>query len=169
MGLWLATAPLKAEVLPELDAKDLNGQPVALAAALSRTAATILLVGFSHGSSDACKAWEDILWAGHGKDPHCSLYSLYEIEGAPGFVVPMITHGIRSKTPEERQSHVLLTRKGRSEWQARLGYDAKAGKDDPYLVLVDAGGKILWQDHGSAEPGRDKALEAALAKALAAP
>jgi len=158
-----AATPAKA-ALPALVAKDLSDTAVDLPARLSGTAG-LLVVGFTMNSSDPCQSWVDHLWGELGDGRECKLYSVVQLQQAPGFIVPVIVRALKKKTAPERLGHVFVARQGLDDWQRALGYDAKNGSDDPYLVLVDASSRVLWTAHGAWTPARAASFEAARQKA----
>jgi hypothetical protein len=157
------SGPLRGGTLPPLVAKDLAGRPVALDAFLAGTAA-VGVAGFTMNSSAACREWGERLWDAFGSNPKARVFSVVEIQGAPSFVVPMIMHSLKSKTDPARYGSVFVAREGRPLWERYVGYDPAAGKDDPYLFILDGAKTMVWKGHGPYSAAGLAALESEWAK-----
>jgi hypothetical protein len=166
LGLMMGGAFAGAETLPRAFTQDLSGDPVDTQSLLSGTAA-VVIVGFTRASSEPCQAWEDRLWSLHGDDVDCRVLSVIPTENVPFFIMMFIARSVRERTPKERYPYVLLLKHGRAQWKQSLAYDKGAGKDDPYLSVVDANQQILWQGHGPISPDLLGHIEAQLERAKA--
>jgi hypothetical protein len=161
-------ASAAAQGLPAASGSDLYGRRVDLAASLSGRPA-ILIVGFTKGSSGPCQEWEDRLWALDGGASSGGVFALLQLEAVPGILMPFVAGSVRSRTPQERFGHVFLLRQPRSEWKRCVGYDDKRGKDDPYLVLVDAKACVVEVRRGAYSPALAARLQADYEKLGAKP
>jgi hypothetical protein len=158
LGLLLAVSSWAraAGTLPPAQGADLNGRPVALPAALSGSA-SILVVGFDKASGDACQEWGKRLWTRHG--PASPIFLLLQLGGVPGFILPFIRAGVRSKTPDFLYGRVFLLRQSAEAWKRSLAYDPSAAPDDPYLAVAGAGDALIWKGHGAFSEALSAELE----------
>jgi hypothetical protein len=130
---------------PVLAGQDLHGAPFDLKARAAGKPA-VLIVGFTKASSAACQRWEDRLRADRGGLTTTALVPIVVLEGAPGFVVPMILRGIRKQRPPEQHRDVLVLRSGKGALQAAVGFDP-AKPDDAYVVVLDSSGALRFKGH----------------------
>jgi hypothetical protein len=155
--------PLAAEAgapaFPALKASDLNGVSVGLPRVLSGPC--LVVVGFSHASGDACKAWQQHFCAAALSGEACPVFELVELESAPFFVPPMVRSGLRKQVPAALYGNVFIAREGQAALEAALGFDSSAA-DDPYLALLSAAGDLAWFGHGPWSQGRQDELSEAL-------
>ncbi len=140
--LLLAAPALKAW---PLQGKDLEGRPLGLPAALSGRAG-VVVVGFTRASEPATEAWGKRLTAELEGSSRTAVFSVIQLQGAPGFVVPMIVRGVKKKMPRERWARTLVLREGRPELEAWAGYDPKA-PDDAYVVVLASDGSARGRWH----------------------
>jgi len=134
------------QVVPATPGETINGKPVVLAQALAGHPA-ILIMGFTKEAGNLCTYWARNLHS----DPVLTGIPIYEaamLAAAPGFVRGMIKSSIRKGlSPSEQESFVVLS-KDEQAWKSYFGVtDDKV----PYVVLLDAQGKIRWQGHGAAK------------------
>jgi len=141
--------------MPATPGETLSGKKLVLAEAVKGHAA-VLVIGFSREAGDGCGVWAKALHA----DPAMAGVAIYEaamIEKAPGFVRGMIKSGMRKGlTPVQQDAFVVLTQDDKL-WRSYLQVTEEK---DPYVVLLDAGGSVLWHGHGAAE-GLEPLLRAA--------
>ncbi len=141
-----------AQSLPRTAAETLSGKRIVLADAVQGHAA-VLIVGFSKEAGDGCGLWAKAVKA----DPafaNMLAYQVASLEQAPGFVRGMIKGAMRKGlSAAEQDGFVILTQEEKL-W--RVYFSVTADKD-PYVVLLDASGKVRWSGHGAA-----KDLEAAM-------
>ena len=69
------------------------------------------------------------------------------LEEAPGFMRGMIKSGMRKGCPQREQDHSVVLTQDEKLW--RSYFDVSDDKD-PYVVLIDEAGKVLWHGHGAA-------------------
>ncbi len=157
LGAWAALGAAQAGAgapaggaPPALALRDLAGAAANLDA-VAVGAPCALICGFSRASSDPCQRLEDLLWSRYPAGSACRVVAVLELQEAPGFVVPFIRSGVRSKTPRERWGRVLIDRGGESALKAWIGYDPK-DPDDTYAAVLDARGRPLWRGHARGAP-----------------
>ena len=147
MGVVLAAQA--SQTLPRMEGTALNGQKVALPDA-ARYRAMVMVFGFTHKSADQADVWGKRLAKDYASHPDVAYFEVPVLQGAPGFVRPMIVHGMRKGTPAEEQGHVLPIDKHEDELKKLVGYKEA---DDAYVVVAGSDGKILWQTHGAVSDG----------------
>ena len=134
-----------AQSLPKTAGETLSGKHIVLADAV-RGHTAILIAGFSReggaGSGDWVKAIQaDPALAG------VAVYQVAEIAGAPSLIRGMIRNGMKKGlTPAQQDAFVVLTEE-EAQWKA---FFSVAADSEPYVALLDAGGKVLWLGHGAA-------------------
>jgi hypothetical protein len=153
LALW--AAPASAWVL---EGKDLNGAALSLPTALSGRAG-VLIVGLSQASSKATQAWEQRLWADLGSNTQVAVFGVAQLEGAPGFVVPMIIRGIKKSKDKAHWAQMLVLRSGRAALEALVSYDRSA-PDDAYIVVLAPDASIRLIVHAPDLGPLDKVMKA---------
>jgi hypothetical protein len=107
---------------------------------------TILVAAFSHDAGQRCGHWMRALH----KDPALAAIPAYQIvsmEAVPALFRGALRNIIRKNiNPAEYDNFVVLT-KDEKLWRAYFNVTAER---DPYVVLLDPNGKVLWSGHGSA-------------------
>ena len=89
-------------------------------------------------------------------------YQIAMLEGAPGFIRGAIKNGIRKGLTAAEQDRFLVLTQDEKLWQK---YFEVSTDKDPYVVMIDAKGNIVWHGHGAAanlEPLLRVSLEFAL-------
>ncbi len=141
--------------MPTTAGETLSGQHFVLAAAI-RGHAAVLIFGFSKDAGDGCGQWAKSLH----NDPALSgvlIYQVASLEQAPGFVRGMIKSSMRKGMSPQEQDHFLIFTQDEKLWRSYFGV---TNDKEPYVVFLDATGKVLWHGHGDA-----KSLEQLLSKA----
>ena len=141
--LALTASLLCGETFPRLSTQTLNDTWVRLPDDAQGKVA-LLIVGFSHGSSENTAAWRDRFIRDFGKDPKFTYYEVAILEGMPSFVRNSVLNGMRKNTPIDRIDHFVITLKDGHDWKKVTDYHASG---DAYLVLLDPNGEIKWRGH----------------------
>jgi hypothetical protein len=160
--LLLATTSF-AQSIPPIKGKTLADTEIVLPKPGSQQM-LILVVGFSHKSSEACAPWGKRLFNELGSDSRVAVYQLPVLEGAPAFIRPMILRGMRKDIPADRQSHFVPILDHEADWKKLVNF---SGPDDAYVLLTDSQGQVIWQTHGPVSDASCDALKSAVSKALA--
>jgi hypothetical protein len=148
------------EPFPLLEAKDLHGQVQSLPVAVSGTPC-VLVFGFTNDSKQNTQAWDKAL-ANAVAEPHFFVLAVPVVEGAPGFVMPLILRALKKRFSQERWRQVLPVKKDRAVWEKLMGFEKGPAEDDAYLLLIDQKGMMRWKGHGP----HSEALESELKKVL---
>lgn len=142
----LACAPLAiAQSIPAVKTKALDDSEVVLPGAGGQQI-LILVIGFSHKGGDLCGAWGKHISADYQQNPRVNHYQMAQLQDAPPFIRGMIVRGIKKQTaPADLPHFVPLYDRG-AEWKKAVNFSAP---DDPYVIIADSEGRIVWQAHGA--------------------
>lgn len=134
-----------SRAMPTTAGETLTGQRMVLADAV-RGHRAVVVAGFSHDAGDGCGAWVKALHADAAMSG-LEIYQMASLEKAPGFIRGTIKRAMKKGVPPADQDHFVVLTEDENAW--RSYFDVTADKE-PYVVLLDASGKILWHRHGSA-------------------
>jgi len=162
LTILVFSQPIKAQTIPAVSAKALDGSDVALPKS-GGMQALILVVGFSKKSEDVCKLWQKKIAAEYQADSRVAFYELPVLQDAPSFVRPMILRGMRKDIPVAEQGHMVPIYEHEEDWKKLVGF---SGAGDAYVVVADAQGHVRWQTHGAMSDASYEQLKAAVAKLL---
>jgi hypothetical protein len=164
LSLALSTAA-NAQSIPPIKAKTLANTEIVLPQP-SGTQILVLVLGFSHKSSENCAPWGKRLSADFRSDTRVTHYQLPVLQGAPSLVRPMILRGMRKDMPSDQQAHFIPILDHEEEWKKLVNFSAP---DDAYILLTDPRGHVAWQMHGPLTDTSYDAFKSALSKLLAFP
>lgn len=145
----LCSVPLgiacRAQSLPSTEGETLSGHRIVLAHAISGKSA-VIIVGFSKDSGPGCGDWSkavrtDSALAG------VAVYQVAMLAGAPGFVRGAIKSGMRKGLSGAEHDNFIVFTQDENSWRSYLGVTSDK---DPWVVLIDATGRIRWHGHGAA-------------------
>lgn len=163
LAALLFVHPAFSQTIPSVKAKALDDSEVTLPKPSSQQM-QILIVGFSKKSGDTCQPWGKRVSTELLLDPRVSYYQMPHLEGAPGFVKPMILRGMRKDTTPQQQAHMVPLYDKQAEWKKLVNFTAS---DDAYILLTDPEGHVVWQTHGVFSETAFAELKKALAELLA--
>ena len=135
----------RSQSLPATAGESLSGKRIVLADA-TRGRAAVLVAGFSHEGGMGTGAWVKALRA----DPALAGTTVYQVamlEQAPGFIRGMIKSGMRKGLTEGEQDNFVVLTQDEKLWRS---YFDVSNDNEPYVVLIDNTGKIIWHGHGAA-------------------
>jgi len=69
------------------------------------------------------------------------------LEKAPGMIRGMIKNGMRKGLSPAEQDQIVVMTQDQKLWEKFFGVE---NDKDPYVVLLDAQGTVLWHGHGPA-------------------
>jgi hypothetical protein len=131
--------------LPTTPGETLSGKHIVLADAV-RGHTAVLVAGFSHEGGIATGEWMKRI-----RDDHAfagvTVYQVAMLAGAPSFIRGMIRSGMKKGMPADQQDASVVLTEDQKLWEA---YFNVTTDKDPYVVLMDASGRILWHGHGPA-------------------
>lgn len=108
--------------------------------------ATILILGFTHASSETTTAWEKPIRAALATTPAIDYYDIPFLQDAPSFIRPAILRNIRKQVPDVLKPHFLPLTANEAAWKQAANFSPSA-PDAAYVLLIDRSGNILWQTH----------------------
>jgi hypothetical protein len=156
--LGFSALPALGQIIPPVKAKALDDTEVILPKP-GREQLLILVLGFSHKSGDACKAWGKHLVLDFASDPRAAVYQLPALEDAPSLVRGFIVRGMRKDVPPAQQSRFVPLYDHEADWKKTVNFSAP---DDAYLVVASPDGHVLWQTHGPVSDSTYSDLKAAV-------
>lgn len=123
----------------------------------------VLVLGFSKKSGDACKPWFDGVATQLKSKPQVGYYEMPVLAGAPTVIRGMIVHNIRNSLNTDQQKHFAPVMENAQPWKDAAHFSAP---DDPYILIIDEHGTILWRDSGAWSPAKEHELQQAIASLL---
>lgn len=134
-----------AQSLPATEGETLGGHRVIVAQAI-RGHEVVLIAGFSKEGGDACGAWAKAIHADAALQS-AEVYQLAMLEEVPRILRPMIKSGMgKGLSAAEKDQFVIITQDEKL-WRSYFGDD---NDKDPWVVLIDATGRVVWHGHGAA-------------------
>jgi hypothetical protein len=116
----------------------------------------VLVLGFSKKSGDVCKGWGQRLEESYPNSREVMFYQIPVLESVPKLIRSMVLKSMKSGVPEAVQPHFMPTFSDEIAWKKVAQY---ANADDAYVLVVDGGGKVLWQTSGKITDAGFAALE----------
>ena len=123
----------------------------------------ILVLGFSKKSGDACKPWFDRIASQLKSKPQVGYYEMPVLASAPSFIRGMIVHNIRGSLNPDQQKHFAPVMENAQPWKDVVHFSAP---DDPYVLIIDEHGTVLWRDSGPWSAAKEHDLQKAIASLL---
>jgi hypothetical protein len=133
------------ERIPEVHGTSFTNQAVSLPAELQNKAAGILVLGFSRGSRDAVTGWATRIAADYRTADVVAYYELPVVASVPGFLRGILLRSIKSSAPERAHKRIVPITTDEAGWRAVVHYSEP---DDPYVLVVDPHGDVVWQTQG---------------------
>jgi hypothetical protein len=145
MTSWFAANDRSmAERIPEVHGTSLSNEAVNLPEAL-RGKVGVLVLGFSRGSRDAVAGWGRRLATEYGESPTVMYYQMPVLASVPGMLRGLIVRSMRSSVPGLAQARFVPIMDNEAAWRTLVHYGLP---DDPYLLVVDGQGDVVWQTQG---------------------
>jgi hypothetical protein len=142
----LAVADCAAgERIPDVHSISFADQVVNLPAALQGKAAGVLVLGFSRGSREAVTGWATRIAADYRTSDVVAYYELPVVASVPGFVRGIVLRSIKSSAPERVHKRIVPITTNEAGWRTVVHYSQP---DDPYVLVVDGQGNVVWQTQG---------------------
>jgi hypothetical protein len=161
--LFFAALSAKSQSIPPINSKTLNDTQVALPNA-GGSQPLILVVGFSHKSSESCGPWGKRLAADFHANPTVAYYQIPVLQDAPSFVRGFILRGMRKDVPAAEQPHYIPVYDHEADWKKLVGF---SGPDEAYVIVADPQGHVVWQTHGTMNDASYGEMKAAVDRVLA--
>jgi ATP synthase subunit 10 len=148
----------RAQQIPTTQAKAIDGSSVGFPDAANGKP-LLLVIGFSHQSSDPCRAWDKRLSPLYLNSSRILYYQAADLQGVPSLITKMILHGMRKEIPANEHSRFILLQANENEWKSVAKFSAPY---EPYILLANPAGHIVWQTHGAVTDEQFDALQAAI-------
>lgn len=148
--------------IPKLTSKTLSGVAVTLPGD-PKVRAYVLSFGFSHKSDKAMAAWDKLIAPAYAGEPRVAYYEIPELQGVPGFVKPMILHGMRRALPAPEHARFLPVYQEEAALKQITGYDQPAAA---YVVVATGAGQVTWTSHAPASSAEFTSLKDAVAELM---
>jgi hypothetical protein len=162
-ALLFLTPTGRAQQIPPTQAKAIDGSSVSFPDAATGKP-LLFVVGFSHQSSGPCQAWDKRLAPLYLNDSHVLYYQAADFQGVPSLIMKMILHGMKKEIPANEHSRFVLIQANEDQWKNAAKYSAPG---EPYILLADPGGHVVWQTHGAITDDQFAALQTAIKTQLA--
>ena len=146
----------RGQAMPQTAGTTLSGKAVTLAEAV-RGQRVVLVAGFSRAGGSGTGAWVKAV-EGDPALRGVTVWQVAMLAGAPGFVRGMIQSGMRKGLTAAEQERLVVLAEDEAAWRSYFGVTED---DVPYVMLLDAAGKVLWRGHGAAA-GLEPALRGAV-------
>jgi len=143
--LLAIAAAAQAQNLPATTGETLSGHRIVLAQAVGGHPA-LLAACFSKDAGPSCDQWVKQART----DPALAGVTVFEVAmlgRAPGFIRGMIESGMRKGLTGAEQDQLVILTVDEPLWRSYFGVTTDK---DPWVVLIDSGGRILWHGHGAA-------------------
>jgi hypothetical protein len=142
----LVVLPCGAQTMPGTAGETLSGKQIVLADA-TRGHTAVLVAGFSHEGGNGTGAWvkaarSDAALAG------IPVYQVAMLEGAPSFIRGTIKNGMRKGASTAEQDQFVVLIHDDKLWREFFGVTTDK---EPYAMLIDAKGDVVWRGHGPAD------------------
>jgi hypothetical protein len=144
------------ERIPDVHSTSFADRAVNLPAELHGKAAGILVLGFSRGSRDAVASWATKIAADYRTSDVVAYYELPVVASVPGFVRGILLRSIKSSAPERAHKRIVPITTDEAGWRTVVHYSQP---DDPYVLVVDGKGDVVWQTQGQATDAAYAALK----------
>jgi ATP10 protein len=143
---WLAAANDRsmAARIPEVHGTSLSNEAVNLPEALQGKVG-VLVLGFSRGSRDPVAGWGKRLVTDYRESTTVAYYQMPVLASAPGMVRGLIVRSMKSSVPQVAQARFVPIMDNEAAWRTLVHY---VPPDDPYLLVVDGQGNVVWQTQG---------------------
>lgn len=145
-----------AQSMPATAGETLSGKHIRPSDVVKGRAA-ILIAGFSHDGGMRCGAWMKAV-EGDPALKDATVLELAMLEKAPGILRGMIKSGMRKGLSAPEQDRIVVITQDQAKWEKLF---AVGDDKDPYALLLNAKGEVVWRGHGQAadlEPEMRKAL-----------
>lgn len=133
-----------SQIMPGIEGESFTGRKVILPGAV-RGKVAVLIFGFTKASKEPTSAWTDKIQSDLGSRSGFEMYQLPVLEDVPRFIRGMVISSMKKGVRENMRDHFVPILQGESELRKLVSYQEK---DDAYLVILDATGRVIHQTHG---------------------
>ncbi|HET6207267.1 MAG TPA: hypothetical protein VFD98_10690 [Terracidiphilus sp.] len=143
--ILLVSDSAPAQEIPRTAGETLSGKSIVLADEV-RGHTVVLVAGFSREGGNGAGALVKSIHADAALNG-VAVYEIAQLAGAPSLIRGMIKSGMRKGVPSAEQNNFVVLTQDEKPWRA---YFEVSDDQVPYVVLIDATGKVLWRGHGQA-------------------
>lgn len=165
----LSASPTPADTardrIPTVQTTSLGGQQIDLPSALQGRLG-ILVLGFTRASREGVTSWGKRLAPDYSQSPSVTYYDLAMLADVPHLARGLVERTMRSSMPAPVQARFLVLTDHETTWRSLVQYTTP---DDPYILLIDPHGQVLWRTHGPATDSAYAALQQQLQQHTAPP
>jgi predicted transcriptional regulator len=133
-----------SQTMPSIEGESFTGGKVILPDA-ARSKVAVLIFGFTKASKEPTSAWADKIQSDLGSRAGFEMYQLPVLEDVPRFVRGMVISSMKKGVRENMRDHFVPILQHELELKKLVSYQEK---DDAYLVILDATGRVIHQTHG---------------------
>src|ERR1700731_1483593 len=116
----------------------------------------VLVLGFSRDSREADSAWGKRLAADYRESPTVVYYEMPVLAAVPRVVRGFVVKSIKASLPASEQARFVVILENEAAWKTVTHYERP---DDPYLLVVDNQGSVVWQTQGAVTDAAYAALK----------
>ena len=131
--------------IPEVHATSFSNEAVNLPEGLKGKVG-VLVLGFSRDSREADSAWGKRLASDYRESPTVVYYEMPVLAAVPRMIRGMIVKSMKSSVPASEQSRFVVIVENEAAWKTVTHYGRP---DDPYVLVVDSQGSVVWQTQGA--------------------
>ena len=153
-----------AQVMPTIEGESFTDHKVVLPDA-ARGKVAVLIFGFTKASKEPTSAWADKIHNEFGSRSGFEMYQLPVLEDVPRFIRGMVISSMKKGVRENMRDHFVPILQHESELKTFVNYHEK---DDAYLVVLDASGRVINQMHGPFSDPTYSQLKSEIQKELSA-
>jgi hypothetical protein len=130
--------------IPEVHGTSLTNEAVNLPEMLHGRPG-VLILGFSRGSRDGVAGWGRKLAADYRSSPEVMYYEMPVLASVPGMMRGFVVRSMKSSVPDRARARFVPITDHEAAWRGLVHYERA---DDPYLLVVDGQGDVVWQTQG---------------------
>ncbi len=145
VAIALASVAAGGQEIPRTTGDTLSGKRIVLADEV-RGHAAILVAGFSREGGNGTAAWVKAIHA-DSTFAGMPVYQVADLAGAPSLIRGMIKSGMKKGVPAAEQDYFVVLTQDDKAWRSYFGVE---DENVPYVALLDATGKAVWQGYGGA-------------------
>jgi hypothetical protein len=144
--IFLSTLHAESEVLeigeflPPIKGETLAGELLELPAA-SKGKVMLVVFSFTKKGGSFARQWIERFEKEFGSNSGARCYGVMFLQGVPRLLRGLVSSGIKKGIPKNKYPNFLRVYKDEKLWKDWLQV---IKEDNPYVVLLDGAGKILW-------------------------
>jgi hypothetical protein len=142
--LFAVTVAANAQSMPATAGETLSGHHIVLSQAVGGHPA-LLAASFSKEAGPSCGEWAKLARADTAL-ANVAVYEVAMLGKAPSFIRGAIESGMRKGLSVPQQDQFVVLTQDEPQWRSYFGVTTDK---DPWVVLVDSTGRVLWHGHGA--------------------